>query len=408
MADEQVVTLEAPVTTPQADPFGASWTENPTEVKIENNAAAPVVTEPAAGTPTPTPTPTTTEEEEILDPKDWLKREFEIDDVEVLKAERAELKKLKETGLTAAEIKFENDQSKQVHELLRAGKIDEVVEIYNTKKKIERALAAEITASTAPDIIKLGMQLKYKDLTPDEIEYKYNKEFGLPKEPKRTDDELEEDFDVRKADWQEKYNDRVKDIIIEAKLLRPEVESSNAKLILPELSKPEPAQYKPTQEELAMFDKTVADFTNKVDNDLKTLNELSVTFKDEAVEITSSYALSDVEKSQISAQLRKFAEENFNANAILAERWVNQDGTLNVSRMTRDLARLNADEKIDQKFAQDAATKRLVQYRKEVGNINVNGGKTPQQTFDPTQSGKTVSPFAQGAWSEKPPVLINN
>jgi hypothetical protein len=407
MADEQVVTLEAPVTTQQADPFGASWTENPTEVKLEAPAATNTDA-PATTTTTEAPATVTKTEDEILDPKEWLKREFETDDVEVLKAERAELKKLKETGLTAAEIKFENDQSKQVHELLRAGKIDEVVEIYNTKKKIERALAAEVTASTAPDIIKLGMQLKYKDLTTDEIEYKYNKEFGLPKEPKKGEDELDEDFDVRKNDWQDKYNDRVKDIIIEAKLLRPEVESSNAKLILPELSKPEPTQYKPTQEELDKFNQTVADFTNKVDNDLKTLNELSVTFKDEAVEITSSYALSDVEKSQISAQLKKFAEENFNANAILADRWVNQDGTLNVSRMTRDLARLNADEKIDQKFAQDAATKRLVQYRKEVGNINVNGGKTPQQTFDPTKSGQVVSPFAQGAWSEKPPALINN
>ena len=406
MADEQVVTLEAPVTTPQADPFGASWTENPTEVKLEAPAATPADTPPAATEPIST-TPVTKTEDEILDPKDWLKREFEIDDVEVLKAERAELKKLKETGLTAAEIKFENEKSKQVHELLRAGKVDDVIEIYNTQKKIEKVLSAEINKDTAGDIIKLGMQLKFKDLSPDEINYKYNKQFAIPKEPVQGD-ELDEDFAAIKAAWQEQVTDIQMNKIIEAKLAKPELEAANSKLILPELSKPEPTQYKPTQEELDKFDKTVADFTNKVDNDLKTLNELSVTFKDEAVEITSSYALSDVEKSQISAQLKKFAEENFNANAILADRWVNQDGTLNVSRMTRDLARLNADEKIDQKFAQDAATKRLVQYRKEIGNINVNVGNTPQQTFDPTKSGQVVSPFAQGAWSEKPPVLINN
>ena len=399
MAEEQVVTLEAPVATPQADPFGASWSETPTEVVLETPTPTPVDTPPNA--------PVTKIEDEILDPKDWLKREFEVDDVEVLKAERAELKKLKETGLTAAEIKFENDQSKQVYELLRAGKTDEVVEIYNNKKKIERALASEISASTAPDIIKLGMQLKFKDLTPEEIEHRYKKEFSLPKEPVQNDDELDGEFEIRKNEWQREYNDKVTDIIIEAKLLRPEVESSNAKLILPELSKSEPTAYKPTQDELDKFTQRVSDFTNKVDNDLKTLNELSVTFKDDAVEITSSYALSDVEKNQISAQLKQFAEENFNANVILADRWLNQDGTLNVSKMTRDLARLNSDEKIDQKFAQEAATKRLVQYRKVAGNINVNGG-TPQQTFDQTEGGKTVSPFSQGAWSEKPPVLIHN
>jgi len=404
MEDNQSQSPESAQQTAAPSPFGQdAWTE--TLPQASTTDATQTVDAPATtDAPEVTVTPETTDE--ILSPNEWLKRELEVDDIEVIKSERAQYKEWKEKGLTAAEIKFENEKSKQVHELLRAGKVDDVVEIYNTQKKIQKVLAADVNKDTAAEIIKLGMSLKYKDLTADEINHRYNKEYGLPKEPTQKSDELDEEFADRKADWQSQYNDKVTDMIIQAKLTKPDIVSANESITLPELEKQAAAAYQPTQEELDRYNNAVADFSNKVDDDLKSLNELSVTFKDEAVEITSAYALSNEEKSQISTQLKRFAEENFNANSLFADRWVNKDGTLNVSRMTRDLARLNADEKIDQKFAQDAATKRLVQYRKETGNINVTG--TSQQTFDQQQNGKqSVSPFSVGAWSEKPPTFTN-
>jgi len=204
MADEQVVTLEAPVTTQQADPFGASWTEEPTEVKLETTAAPTNDTPTTAvpDTPAITPTPAASEDE-IIEPKEWLKREFGVEDAALLKAEREELKRLKEQS--PAEIKFADDQSKQIYELLREGgdKKKAVRQFLETQERIETLVTSEVSKETADDIIKLSMQLKYKDLTPKEIEYKFNKEFSLPKEPVQTDEldeELGTEMDVEAGD----------------------------------------------------------------------------------------------------------------------------------------------------------------------------------------------------------------
>jgi len=58
--EDQVVTLEAPTTTQQADPFGNSWTETPTEVAVDKQTSA-VPDTPAATTDAPpvVDTPTT-------------------------------------------------------------------------------------------------------------------------------------------------------------------------------------------------------------------------------------------------------------------------------------------------------------------------------------------------------------
>src|SRR5690349_21236433 len=127
--------------------------------------------------------PDNVEEEEILDTKVWLKRELEVDDIAVIKQEREEYKKLKEAAQTPAEIKFANEQSKHLHELIREGKGKEVRQFLETQEKLETYSSVEVNKDTAADIIKLGMQLKYKDLTPKEIDYKYNKQFSIPKEP---------------------------------------------------------------------------------------------------------------------------------------------------------------------------------------------------------------------------------
>lgn len=73
MAEEQVVTLEAPTTTPQANPFGDSWTETPTDVKLEPPVVTPPVAEPPVTTPPDAATPPpTADTDEIIDQKECL------------------------------------------------------------------------------------------------------------------------------------------------------------------------------------------------------------------------------------------------------------------------------------------------------------------------------------------------
>lgn len=408
MADEQVVTLEAPVNTPQADPFGASWTENPTEVKIETPAAT--TTEATTTTTTASTDATTVEtkvEDEILDPKDWLKRELDVDDISVLKAEREEYKKLKETPLTAAEIKFADEQSKHIHELIRDGKKKEVRQFLETQEKIDSLVSAEVNKETADDIIKLGMQLKYKDLSPKEIEYKFNKEYGLPKEPVQSDSELDEDFAARKSEWQEKVQDIVMTKIIEAKLAKPELEKAKVQLVLPEINKPEPQNQQPTQESLAAQEAAMKqvreNFLNKLESDISKVEGFTTKVKDESVEIPVAFKIPDEDKAAIKTRL----QEGFDLNAYMDKRWF-PEGNPNIEQIVSDIFQLENRDKIHSGIANNAANQRLVEYIKAIKNPSINNDKTPQQTFDNSQSGKTVSPFSQGAWSEKPPVLINN
>lgn len=409
MAEEQVVTLEAPTTTPQANPFGDSWTETPTDVKLEPPVVTPPVAEPPVTTPPDAATPPpTADTDEIIDQKEWLKREFGTEDITILKAEREEYKKLKETPLTASEIKFADDQSKHIHELIRDGKRKEVRQFLETQERIESLVGVDVSKETADDIIKLNMQLKFKDLSPKEIDYKFNKEYSLPKEPVQSDSELDEDFATRKSEWQERVQDIVMTKIIEAKLAKPELEKAKVQLVLPEINKPEPQTQQPTQESLAAQDaalKQVRDnFLNKLESDFSKIEGFTTKVKDESVEIPVSFKIPDEDKAAIKARL----QEGFDVNAYIDKRWF-PEGNPNIEQIVSDIFELENRDKVHAGIANNAASQRLVEYIKAAKNPSITNGKTSQQTFDPAQSGQqTISPFSQGAWSEKPPVVIHN
>jgi len=145
-----------------------------------------------------------------------------------------ELRALKENPV-AAEPKFENEQSKALFNAIQAGKSDEVFEILAQQKKLESLTTAEITKDNADAIVKLGMQLKYKDLTESEIEYKFKKQFGLPKEPVMGDLDDEDEFRDKHNEWKDKVAEIEMEKIIEAKLAKPDLESAKSKLVLPNI-----------------------------------------------------------------------------------------------------------------------------------------------------------------------------
>lgn len=134
------------------------------------------------------------------------------------------------------EQRYENEESKKLHQLFLAGKIEDAVEIINTQKKIESLTANEVTSENADDIIKLSMQLKYKDagLTTKEIEYKYNKQYSLPKEPALDPDD--EDSVLAHNEWKERIEDIQIGKIIDAKAAKIDLQSVKTKLVLPEIS----------------------------------------------------------------------------------------------------------------------------------------------------------------------------
>ena len=81
------------------------------------------------------------------------------------------------------------------------------------------------------------MQLKYKDLTADEINYKFNKQYGIPPKPVQGSDEMDEDFQTREQAWQAIQQDKMMELLIDAKLAKPELESAKAGIKFPTVEK---------------------------------------------------------------------------------------------------------------------------------------------------------------------------
>lgn len=317
-----------------------------------------------------------TEEEEVFDADEYLKKNLGFDDWETAKSEIEKLRTEKTSS------KYENEESEKIHKALLEGKNEEVYSFLEKQSKLNKLISSELNDKNAEDIVKLTMKSKYADLTDDEIEYKYKKQFALPKEPEQTYDETDEEFEGRKSDWEDKVKDVKMELMIEAKTSRSQLEKLKSELKLPNISQDNEQAKALTQEELASANKYVQDYLQSVESSIKSFEGFNVEYKDEEVLVQSAYLPSDEEKTTISKQMKNFAENNFNANELFADRWVKEDGTLNTVRMARDLALLNSEEKIMQKLVSDGVTKRLTEYRKSTSNIKVNGTQS-KGTFNP-------------------------
>jgi len=225
------------------------------------------------------------------------------------------------------------------------------------------------------------LQNTYKDLTPEEIEYRFKREFGVPEKPVQRDIETDEEYAERLSSWESKVKDVETDLLIEAKLARPELEKMKSELVFPDIEDGR-EQSQLTQEELEVQAQYIDQFKEIAAEQLVNFDGFSVSVKDEEVEIPLSYAISDEEKQYVAGQLERFAEANFDANVILAERWLDDKGNIDTSQVVKDLALLLSEGKMSQKFVNEAASKRLAEHIRRTSNISL-GSRAPQQTFNP-------------------------
>ena len=313
----------------------------------------------------------TTEQQQSA-PVEWFK-EFGFDSEEVAKTEVAELRKLKENPPPAKEIEFANEDSKRLFEYIKDGKEEDVLSLLSQKKQLEKLTKIDITDDTAGDIIKLAMQQKYKDLSPDEIEYKYKKQFSIPKEPVKGELEDDDEFSLKHGEWQERVNEIKKERIIEAKLARPELEKLKSELVLPNIQKEgeQSSQDQQQQKELAQaeIDKRRDLYLKSLSSDYKNFNGFETSYKSEGVDIPVSYSVTEEEKATLKTEL-----ETFDVDGFILGRWFNADGSPNVKTLMKDVYLLRNEDKIHQKIANETGAKVLDNYIKNVKNVNVTGG----------------------------------
>jgi hypothetical protein len=368
MADEQVI--EQPVID-TTDAFDGRE-EAP---KTAEEAAAKVVEEKKIEEK-----PVVEPVEEILDTKDYVKARFGFNSEE---EGVEELRTLRERAQTPAEIKFANEQSEKFFDYLKEGKEDDVYSYLTSKKQLERIDKLDVTKVTdAAEIIRLNLQYKYPDLTPDEIVDIFQETYVRPIKPVQGELQTNEDYQADVDRWNQQCQAIDKRVIREAKMAKPELAKFKSELVLPDIpsKQQEQQQAEPTQEELAAQAQAKATYLKSMDTGLNTFTGYKITYKDEAVEIPISYDATPEEKAALKPAIEKLYssyEEYF------GPRWRNADGSINSAKVIEDIHLLENKGKVLQKLTNESGAQRLKQQLKTKSNIEVEG--TIQRTQIPDQ-----------------------
>jgi hypothetical protein len=322
-----------------------------------------------------------------FDTNQFIKERFGYDSVE--QAEE-EFKKFKEKP-AETNFEFKDGVSKTLFDAIKEGKTDDVYEILNQQKRLEKLTSSELTPNLAVDIIKTNIQNKYKDLNQEEVDLLFYDQYFVPSKPEQGYDESDEDYAGKVKTWQSQVDYVDKKMMIEAKVIRPELEKLKSELKLPDIYGQE-KQDAASQEEFELQQKARSVYEKTLESDYNNFKGFEVMVKDEDVEIPISFNISDEERAALKTQL-----SDFDADDKFGNRWFYKDGKPNVEQTMRDLYMLENLDKILRKTANEAYAQAKLAYIKNSGNVTLNK-QTPQGT--PTQSaGSAFEELQKAVWS---------
>ena len=164
-----------------------------------------------------------------FDPNQFVKERFGYESVE--EAEQ-EFKKLKEKP---ADFEFKDNISKTLFDAIKEGNADDVYEVLNQQKKLERLTKGELDINLAGEIVKASIRSKNSDLTDDDVDLLYYDKFYVPQKPVQGFEESDEDFAAKTQQWEATADYVQRKLIIEAKLIRPELEKLKSEIRLPDI-----------------------------------------------------------------------------------------------------------------------------------------------------------------------------
>jgi len=308
---------------------------------------------------------------QAFDSNQFLKERFGFESVEQAEEEFKRFREPKE------EFKFQDDMSKTLFDAIREGKTDDIYEILNQQKKIDKLISNELTPDLAVDIIKTNIQNKYKDLTSDEVDLLFYDQYFVPSKPEQAYDDSDEDYATKVKTWQSQVDYLDKKMMIEAKVIRPELTKLKSELKLPDIYG-EAQQEAESREEVEKMQQARSIYEKTLDSDFQSFSGFTVSVKDEDVEIPISFNVAEEERLAMKNTLADFDSDSY-----FGERWFAEDGKPKVQQMMADKYLLENYNKILQKVANEAASQRMLAHLKKTGNININQ-PTPQGTPTPS------------------------
>jgi len=303
------------------------------------------------------------------------------------------------------EIRFNDDETKRLYEAISdKTKRKEVRQILEAHEQIEELSGVVVDKDNAADIIKLQLKLKNKQLSKEEVDFEYKQNYVPPKEPVQRVTETEDEFEERMQEWKEKCSIIEQKRVIAAKLAQPELSNLKSELTLPEIKTSFQAEAAPTEEDIQRHKSEVETFVKTVDSSFNDFKGFSTNVKDKDVDFTVGYDLSDDEKTQVKSKIKEFADTGFNTNSLFVDLWVEKqaDGTfkVNTPKMIKDLSRIIAGDKIDQKIASEAANKRIDEHLKVKKNINLGTSTGNSSTIDLNNPQVVSQKLQEAAWGK--------
>lgn len=325
------------------------------------------------------------QQSQSFDPNQFVKERFGFESVE--EAEN-QFKKLKEQP----SFEFKDDISKTLFDAIREGKADDVYQVLNQQKRLEKLITAELNTDLAIEIVKENLKQKHKELNDEEVDLLFYDKFYVPLKPEQGYDESDEDYASKVKSWEAQVDYTERKLMIEAKTTRPELEKLKSDIKLPDIYN-EAAKQAQSQEEFEFMQQARQTYEQTLNSEFQSFNGFNVSVKDEDVEIPISFNVGEEERLAIKNEL-----EDFDTESYLESRWFTKEGKPNVQQIMADKYLLENRDKIFSKIANEAASQRLLAHLKKNGNININQTATPQGT-KPDLSGTEAERQRLAEWA---------
>ena len=378
--------MSAPITL--AEGYNPFSDENAPQVQQQVEVAPTATNEPAQAAP-PQQEETKVEEQtastQLFDSNQFVKERFGYDSVE--QAEQ-EFKKLKEQP----SFEFKDDVSRTLFDAIKEGKADDVYEILNQQKRLEKLITSDLTPDLAAEIVKTNIKNKYKDLTSEDVDLLFYDQYFVPLKPEQGYNESDEDYAGKVKTWQSQVDYADRKLMIEAKVIRPELEKLKSEIKLPDIYN-EAGREAESQEEFEIMQQARSIYEKTLDSDFQSFNGFNVSVKDEDVEIPISFNVGEDERLAMKNDLADFDSDSY-----FEGRWFTKDGKPNVQQIMADKYLLENREKIFSKIANEAASQRLLAHLKKNGNININQSPTPQGA-KPDLNGTEAERLRMAEWA---------
>jgi|ERR1044072_8170616 hypothetical protein len=265
------------------------------------------------------------------------------------------------------EFKYENEDSRRFHELLKENKHEEVWRYLDQQRQIQQLETMNIAnAEEAKQIIKANLRFKHADLNAAQIDRLFDRSYSFPKQPVQGDMD-DADYAIEMNAWKNQIQQIEQDMVIDATIAKPELAKYKSNIVLPDIPRSEPVAPTTSQEELDRQRAWHNNYVAAVGSNYQNFKGYAVTAKDGDVSLPISYSVTP-EEQMASKQLL----ENFNVSEFFDGRWFDQNGIPNVNKIQEDLYLLQNRDRIFQKIANEASAQRYLHHVKKQNNINLN------------------------------------